>query len=98
MHNPTNNVHPKIKTHLVDGVFKCIKPTILQNICKFSNTLVTALFPEPKRCALYMMGMCHRKNCDRIHKQANDEEAEHILTLLEKAVKNPKDIKETKGK
>eukprot|EP00957_Ditylum_brightwellii_P086105 6551021-Ditylum_brightwellii.AAC.1 len=98
LYNPSNKVHPKIKTSFVDGVLKHVPNITLYTICRFCNTTVTSLLPDNKRCALYMMGMCHRKCCKRKHETASDAEAEHVLMLLEKAAKNPKDLKADQGK
>eukprot|EP00957_Ditylum_brightwellii_P140982 10740610-Ditylum_brightwellii.AAC.2 len=71
---------------------------MLYNIFRVCNTTVTALSPNDKRCTLYMMGMCHHKRCERKHETSLDAEAEHVLMLLEKALKKPEDLKADQGK
>eukprot|EP00957_Ditylum_brightwellii_P189066 14392688-Ditylum_brightwellii.AAC.1 len=91
--NPSNKVHPKIKTSFVGSVLKQVPNIMLYNICRFCNTTASALLPDAKRCSLYMMGLCHHKCCKCKHETASDAKAEHVLTLLEKAVRNPEDLK-----
>jgi hypothetical protein len=98
LYNPSNNVHPKIKAKFIDGLLKQVSNITLSNIYTFCNTTVTALLPDDKHCALYMMGMCHCKKCDHKHKSDSDTKAEHTLTFLKKTMKNPESLKADQGK
>eukprot|EP00957_Ditylum_brightwellii_P175243 13341556-Ditylum_brightwellii.AAC.1 len=86
LYNPSNKVHPRIKTAFVDGVLKQVPNITLYYICLFCNTTVSALSPDYKMCTLYMMGMCHPKGCKHKHETASDAKAEHLFIILEKAV------------
>eukprot|EP00957_Ditylum_brightwellii_P003449 261473-Ditylum_brightwellii.AAC.1 len=86
-----------MKAAFVDGVLKQVPNVTLYNICCFCNTTVTTLLLDDKRCTLYTMGMCHHKRCKCKHETALDIEAEHVLMLLEKAVKTPEDLNADQG-
>eukprot|EP00957_Ditylum_brightwellii_P037854 2862842-Ditylum_brightwellii.AAC.1 len=96
-YNPSKKLHPKIKTAFVDRMLKQVPNVTLYNICHSCNTTITALLPDNKRCAQYMVGMCHQKRCECKHETVLDAEAEHVLKLPEKAVKILKTSRQIKA-
>ena len=85
--------NPLLKKKIVDNILRVSNEASLTAIYKYSNTPVKALCPNTKRCALGMVGMCRSQNCTRSHTIPTDEEATHIVNLLEKAIKNSHEIK-----
>ena len=86
-------VHPLLQKHFPDNVLRKAPGVSLKQICKFCNTLVLQVCRDDKRCVLAMLSMCKNSWCTRDHTPATDAEAKHIKALLEKAIKNPGDIK-----
>ena len=85
-------LHPLIKSKIVDNIGRANRTASLTQICKFCDTDVRQLCRETNRCVLYMVGMCKKKGCTRKHAKASDAEAAHIVLLLDKAVQNPTEI------
>ena len=85
-----DRVHPKIYKEFVQKVLQANPRSTLTNICKACNTTVANLLNNKlDKCANFKVGMCKNRECSRIHEYPSDKEAEHILTLLAPAIKNP---------
>ena len=52
------DLHPLIKTKIVDTIGRVNHTVLLTQICKFCNTDVRQLCCETNRCVFYMVGMC----------------------------------------
>ena len=66
----------------------------IRKICTFCNTDLAKLSKDPSKCVLGMLGMCKSRFCRRWHLVASDTEANHMINLLEKAIKDPDKLKE----
>jgi hypothetical protein len=85
-------VHPLIKEKIIDNVVKQNPNTPIRKICRFANTELSKLSKDPSKCVLGMLGSCRSRFCRRKHVAATDEEAKHMVMLLEKAILNPDQI------
>ena len=87
-------VHPLLREKVVNNVMRLNPSASLRKICTYSNTDLAKLSKDPSKCALGMLGICRSRFCKRRHIVANDAKANHIVMLLEKAIKNPEGLKE----
>eukprot|EP00957_Ditylum_brightwellii_P120885 9219694-Ditylum_brightwellii.AAC.1 len=82
-------VHPLLQKKLVNTVFKLNPLVLLKKVCDYCNILVMQLCPDKNVCASNMLGKCVWTECTRLHRVATDEEAKHVVALLDKAIANP---------
>ena len=85
-------VHNLLIKHFQNGIWKYNPRLRVREICNFANVLPTSLLDDPKACLLAMLGCCTSNRCHKTHHMATDEEAKHIVNLLDKAIKNPEQI------
>lgn len=90
---PKAQIHELLAKNFKNGIWKYNPRLRIKEICNFCNVSVSSLNTDPKACLLAMFGRCNYGNrCIKTHRTATDEEAQHISTLLEKAIKNPEQI------
>ena len=72
----------------MDNILRVSDSVSLTAIYKYINIAVKALCLDTKRYAIGMVGMRKSQNRTRAHTMATDQEATHIVYLLEKAIRN----------
>ena len=64
---------------------------------EFANCSPSSLLNDPRACLLAMFGRCTSNWCYKTHCMATDDKAKYIVNLLDKAIKNPEQIRPTAG-
>ena len=64
----------------------------LTKLAKYCNTSLPALALDKSKCLLHFFGKCTLPQCTRKHVDASDEEADHLINLLEKAILEPEGL------
>ena len=86
-------LHDLFLKHFTKGIWSFNPKIRFREMCKFCNVPVASLHKDPKTCFLGMFNRCsYGSKCNKIHRMATDEEATHIVNLLDKAIKNPEQI------
>ena len=88
-----SHIHPLLYKHFVNNIWKVNPSVQVRDICAVCNCSVKSVVKDNASCFLNFFGKCKNPNCKKTHRTATDDEAQHIYNLLEKAVKNPQDIK-----
>ena len=58
----------------------------------FCNLHTSALSKYDKVCTLGMFQQCSSPYCNKTHREATDEEAKHMVNILDKVIKNPDQV------
>ena len=90
-------VHPVLREKLVNNVLRKNPTLSLTKIAKFCNTTLNTLSKDPTKCVLGFLGTCTSKFCRRRHMVATDNEADHMVMQLEKAIMDPEGLKTFEG-
>ena len=86
-------LHDLLLKHFVKGIWSFNPKIRFREMCKYCNVPVASLHKDPTTCFLGMFNRCsYRSKCNKIHRMATTEEAQHIVNLLDKAIKNPEKI------
>jgi len=85
-------IHPKLKEKIYDPIMKNNPSYSLTKLAKYSNTSLPAMALDKSKCLLHFFGKCTHPNCSRRHLEASDDEADHIINLLEKAIIEPEGL------
>jgi len=88
-------IHPLFMKHFIHGIWKNNPALIMRDITQHCNTNVPTIVQDHKACLLAMFGRCKNPNCNKKHRAATDAEAKFVCDTLEKAIKNPEDIKKS---
>ena len=90
-----SNIHPLFVKHFVHGIWKQNPALMMRDLCLHCNTTVPAIVQDNKVCFLAFFGRCKNPSCNKKHRTATDAEAKFVCDALEKAIKNPEDIRKS---
>ena len=85
-------IHPKLKEKIFDTIMRKNPSYSLTKLAKYCNTSLPALALDKSKCLLHFFGKCTLPQCTRKHVDASDEEADHLINLLEKAILEPEGL------
>ena len=81
-------IHKLLAKHFKNGIWKYNPRLQSREICDFCNVAASSLLKDSRACLLAMFGQCQSNRCFKTHRMATDEEANHIISILDKAIKN----------
>ena len=86
-------LHDIFIKHFTKGIWSFNPKIRFREMCKFCNVPVASLHKDPTTCFLGMFNRCsYGAKCNKIHRMATTGEAQPIVNLLDKAIKNPEKI------
>ena len=93
-----NKVKPKLeipdllKKHFTNGIWKVNPYLRFRYLASFCNVHTSAISKDDKVCTISMFQRCYRPYYKKTHHKATDEEAKHMVNVLDKAIKNPDQV------
>ena len=87
--NPKVEIHNLLNKRFTNGIWKVNPPLHLRDLASFCNVHTSAISKDDKVCTIGMFRQWSRPYCNNTHRKSKDEESNHIVNTLDKAIKNP---------
>ena len=85
-------IHDLLKNHFTNSIWKLNPSLQFRYIASFCNINTSVLLKEYKVCTLGMLYQLSIPYCKKTHQRPTDEYDQHMVNILDKAIKNPDQV------
>ena len=90
--NPKVKINDLLKKHFANGIWKVNRSLCFRDMAIFCNIHASLLSNYYSLCTLCMFQICSSPYYKKSHRKATAKEAQHMVNILDKAIKNPNQV------